>query len=58
MHAERAYETGEGDRLTNCSDVVTAAQRAKKAGATRFCMGVAWQNPKDRDLGPVCEMVS
>ncbi|EHR00892.1 hypothetical protein Bra471DRAFT_01517 [Bradyrhizobium sp. WSM471] len=28
------------------SDVVAAAQRAKAAGATRFCVA-AWRNPKD-----------
>lgn len=52
------YETGvKATRLMDCSDVVTAAQRAKEAGATRFCMAAAWRSPKDRDLDRVCEMV-
>ncbi len=32
--------------------------RAKAAGATRFCMGAAWREPKDRDLDKVCAMVA
>jgi biotin synthase len=40
------------------ADVVTAARRAKEAGATRFCMAAAWRSPKDRDLDRVCAMVS
>jgi biotin synthase len=34
-----------------------AAQRAKQAGATRFCMGAAWRAPKDRDVDAVAELV-
>lgn len=26
------------------------AQKAKDAGASRFCMGAAWRSPKDRDM--------
>lgn len=37
--------------------VKAAAQAAKDAGATRFCMGAAWRGPKQRDLDPVLEMV-
>ncbi|MGL3104389.1 biotin synthase BioB [Bradyrhizobium sp. BR 1432] len=52
------YETGvKATRLMDCADVVAAAQRAKEAGATRFCMAAAWRSPKDRDLDRVCEMV-
>ena len=39
------------------ADVVDTAQRAKDAGASRFCMAAAWRNPKDRDLDVVCGMV-
>ena len=39
-------------------EVVAVAQRAKDAGATRFCMAAAWRSPKDRDLDQVCDMVS
>src|SRR6202521_5443392 len=37
--------------------VVPEARAAKDAGASRFCMGAAWREPKDRDLDKVCEMV-
>ena len=33
------------------------ARAAKAAGASRFCMGAAWREPKDRDLEHVCAMV-
>ncbi len=29
----------------------------KAAGASRFCMGAAWREPKERDLDKVCAMV-
>ncbi len=37
--------------------VIEAAQAAKAAGATRFCMGAAWRNPRDRDLDAVEAMI-
>ncbi len=37
--------------------VLAEARAAKDAGASRFCMGAAWREPKDRDLDKVCEMV-
>ncbi|QHO78043.1 biotin synthase BioB [Bradyrhizobium sp. CCBAU 051011] len=53
------YDTGlKASRLMARTDVVATAQRAKDAGASRFCMAAAWRNPKDRDLDQVCEMVS
>jgi biotin synthase len=53
------YETGlKATRLMDQADVIATAQRAKDAGASRFCMAAAWRNPKDRDLDQVCEMVS
>jgi biotin synthase len=53
------YDTGlKATRLMEQADVVGTAQRAKEAGATRFCMAAAWRNPKDRDLDEVCAMVS
>ena len=53
------YDTGlKATRLMDQADVVATAQRAKDAGAARFCMAAAWRNPKDRDLEEVCEMVS
>ena len=37
--------------------VLQEAQLAKEKGASRFCMGAAWRNPKDRDMPYVIEMV-
>jgi biotin synthase len=53
------YDTGlEPERLMDVEDVVTAAQRAKAAGASRFCMGAAWRNPKGKNFERVLEMVT
>jgi biotin synthase len=53
------YDAGvKATRLMDQADVVGTAQRAKEAGASRFCMAAAWRNPKDKDLDRVCEMVS
>ncbi|WGR93535.1 biotin synthase BioB [Bradyrhizobium sp. ISRA443] len=53
------YETGlKATRLMDRANVVAAAQRAKAAGAARFCMAAAWRSPKGRDLDTVCDMVS
>ncbi|MCK1525005.1 biotin synthase BioB [Bradyrhizobium sp. 17] len=53
------YDTGlKATRLMNCADVVVKAERAKEAGATRFCMAAAWRSPKERDLDRVPAMVS
>ena len=37
--------------------VRAAAQRAKDAGATRFCMGASYRGPKDAQLERIVEMV-
>ncbi|BBC41796.1 biotin synthase [Photobacterium damselae subsp. piscicida] len=37
--------------------VLTAAQKAKESGATRFCMGAAWKNPKSRDMPYLLDMI-
>jgi len=53
------YDTElEPERLLDVEAVVTAARSAKSAGATRFCMGAAWRNPKGRNFGRVLEMVT
>ena len=39
-------------------EVVAAAEAAKQNGATRFCMGAAWREPKARDIEKVQAMVS
>jgi biotin synthase len=53
------YHTGvEAHRLMEVDTVLREARAAKSAGASRFCMGAAWREPKDRDLDKVCEMVA
>ena len=53
------YDTGvKADKLMEVDEVVRAAQAAKDAGATRFCMGAAWRAPKDRDIEKMSELVS
>ncbi|QRM32337.1 biotin synthase BioB [Microvirga sp. VF16] len=53
------YDTGvTATRLMDLDDVVAAAGRAKAEGATRFCMGAAWRNPKPRDLSRVAAMIA
>jgi biotin synthase len=53
------YDTDvKATKLMDRETVVATAQRAKEAGASRFCMAAAWRNPKDKDLDRVCEMVS
>jgi biotin synthase len=52
------FDTGlEAGKLRGVAAVREAAQRAKQAGATRFCMGAAWRAPKDRDVDAVAELV-
>lgn len=52
------YHTGVDAAKIMPLDVVLAeARAAKNAGASRFCMGAAWREPKDRDLDKVCAMV-
>ena len=52
------YHTGvDAAKLMSLDSVLAEARAAKNAGASRFCMGAAWREPKDRDLDKVCEMV-
>jgi biotin synthase len=52
------YDTGvKAEKLMPLDAVLTEARAAKDAGASRFCMGAAWREPKDRDLEQVCAMV-
>jgi len=43
--------------MLDVAAVTAAAQAAKAAGATRFCLGAAWRSPKQRDLDAVADMV-
>ncbi|MDA0116842.1 biotin synthase BioB [Vibrio sp. T11.5] len=52
------YQTDiEKERLMEVERVLDAAQKAKNAGSTRFCMGAAWKNPKARDMPHLTEMI-
>ncbi len=52
------YDTGvKASKLMDIEAVLADARAAKAAGTSRFCMGAAWRNPKDKDLDAVCEMV-
>ena len=51
------FDTGvKAQKLMSVEEVTAAAQAAKDAGATRFCMGAAWRAPKDRDIEKMGEM--
>ncbi len=51
-------DTGlERERLLPLDEVISAANEAKKNGATRFCMGAAWRNPTEKSLNHVIDMV-
>lgn len=52
------YNTGlAAEQLMQVEQVLTSAQKAKAAGSTRFCMGAAWKNPRDRDMPYLEQMV-
>jgi len=51
-------ETGlKATKLMDVRQVLQAAAQAKDHGSSRFCMGAAWRNPKDRDMPAIVEMV-
>ena len=47
----------ENTPILSVDEVVKSAKAAKKAGASRFCMGAAWRKPKQKDLDIVKDMV-
>ncbi len=52
------HDTGlEREELLQTREVVAAAEAAKRRGATRFCMGAAYRNPKPRQLEQIKQMV-
>jgi biotin synthase len=53
------YDTGvKAEKLMSVDAVLAEARAAKASGASRFCMGAAWREPKERDLETVCDMVA
>ena len=52
------YPTGlKASKLMEVERVIEEARKAKAGGATRYCLGAAWRNPKQRDLDSVMAMV-
>ena len=52
------YETGvRREALMEIGAVRECAERAKAAGATRFCMGAAYRSPKARELQAIAALV-
>ncbi len=52
------FDTGvSAQKLMGVDEVRAAAQAAKDAGATRFCMGAAWRAPKDRDIEKMAVLI-
>ncbi len=45
-------------KLMDVDAVLADARAAKAAGASRFCMGAAWRNPKPRDMEKVTTMIA
>src|SRR5580658_6416596 len=52
------YDTGLArEALMEVAAVRQSAERAKAAGATRFCMGAAYRSPKAKDLEVIAQMI-
>ncbi|WP_326532915.1 biotin synthase BioB [Pseudorhodoferax sp.] len=52
------YDTGlQAEKLLELETVVAAARKAKDNGASRFCMGAAWRQPKERHMEQLTDMV-
>ncbi len=53
------FDTGlKSQRLMSKEVVLAEAEKARSAGATRFCMGAAWRAPKDQEVAEVAELVA
>ena len=52
------YDTGlSASKLMEVKKVLAGARRAKEAGASRYCMGAAWREPKERDMPAIVAMI-
>jgi biotin synthase len=59
-YCSQSVSANSGIKATKLMEVQAVLQRAAQAadqGSTRFCMGAAWRNPKDRDMPAIIEMV-
>ena len=45
------------EKLMDVRAVLQSAAQAKDRGSSRFCMGAAWRNPKDKDMPAIVKMV-
>jgi biotin synthase len=46
------------EALLDLDTVMTAAEKAKAQGSSRFCMGAAWRNPPAKDFPKVLEIIT
>lgn len=54
-----SFKTGlKAEKLMEPSAVIAEAMAAKAGGASRFCMGAAWRELKDRDTPKLAAMIS
>ncbi len=44
-------------KLMEVERVLAEARKAKEGGATRYCMGAAWREPKERDMDQIVAMI-
>ena len=52
------HNTGvEAEQLIEVEKVKKAAKEARENGSTRFCMGAAWKNPRQRDMPYIVDMI-
>lgn len=52
------FDTGlKASKLMEVEKVLAEARKAKEAGSSRYCMGAAWREPKDRDMDTICAIV-
>jgi len=52
------HKTGlKASKLMQVEHVIEGARQAKTSGATRYCMGAAWREPKGRDMDAIIEMI-
>jgi len=53
-----SYDTGlSASKMMEVQKVIEGARRAKEAGSSRYCMGAAWREPKDRDMNAIVAMI-
>src|SRR5690606_29561684 len=54
-----SFDTGlKAGKLMDAQAVIAEAMAAKAGGATRFCMGAAWRELKDRDAPKLAAMIA